>query len=182
MSNENTNPVVDDIVINPDHTTPTNPDSLYPHTAHVIPFPSRSKNKRRVRSLIPADTPGFETTAGVHCCEPPQTFLQHLNDARQHFQPTQPHEAFLTLLYTRSLWSMSRADEAFATALNLAIEEQWDSLNEEWEELDPASRAVLAVDKAALMPGHRAFNAQCSLHLRRFAIIHRILSAPRKAA
>ena len=43
-------------------------------------------------------------------------------------------------------------------------------------------RAVLAADKVAVMPGHRAFNAQCSLHLRRFAIIHRILSAPRKAA
>jgi hypothetical protein len=182
MSTENTQPGDNGIAANSQPSTPARPGALPPYTLHLAPAPGRPKNKRRVRSSAPASTPGYESTAAVHACEPPQSFLQHLHDANRHFNPTQPHQAFLTLLYTRSLWSMSRADEAFATAINLAIEEQWETLDQEWEELDPASRAVLAADKVATMPGHRAFNAHFSLHLRRFSLIHRILSPSRKAA
>jgi hypothetical protein len=75
---------------------------------------------------------------------------------------------------------MARCDEAFAAATNLAIEQQWDKVNQRYEELDPPTRAVLAANRIAKMAGHRVFNTHFALNLRRASLIHRLIHTPRR--
>ncbi len=117
---------------------------------------------------------------GLH--PPPARFLRHLEDATRFSQPTDDFTALVTLHYTRALWGMTRADENFASATNCIVEEDWDKVDELYEDLDLRERAVLAADTFAARPMSQYCLGESSSQLRRFARLAPLLHAPRKAA
>jgi len=117
---------------------------------------------------------------GLH--PPPARFLRHLEDATHHLQPTDDFTALVTLHYTRALWGMARADENFASATTCIVEEDWDKVDELYEELPPRHRAVLAADTFAARPMSQYCLGETSSQLRRFTRLAPILHDPRKAA